>query len=165
MPANPTNALDVAAAIVEKLHTVQIVKLQKLVFYTAGEYAALTGQPLFLEDIEAWDLGPVVCDLWKTQKSNESQNDIDHSRLGDASKLNDLAQDCVSSVVEKYGAMSGAKLIDLTHLDPAWIESYVPGQARTKIPFSLIVDSFRAKPTEHLSDESLDWFFSAQNSA
>jgi uncharacterized phage-associated protein len=160
MPANSTNSLDVAAAIVDRLHPVQIVKLQKLVFYAAGEYAALTGQPLFPEDIEAWDLGPVVCNLWKTQKSNESQNDIDHSRLGDSSKLNDLAQGCVNSVVAKYGAMSGAQLIDLTHTEPAWIESYVPGQARTKIPFDLLVKSFRRKPPEaRPSDELLNRIF------
>jgi len=166
MPANSSNSLDVAAAIVERINPIGPAKLQKLVFYAAGEYAALTGESLFPENIEAWDYGPVVYSLWKTYKSFEADGDILESQLGDVNKLNDLAKGCIASVVAKYGAFSGAKLIDMTHREPAWIESYMPGHGRTEIPLNVLVESFRNRQaTSAISDELVDEFFAAQTRA
>jgi uncharacterized phage-associated protein len=164
MPSNSANALDVAAAIVERLHPIDPLKLEKLVFYAAGEYAALTGLPLFPEDLEAWEYGPAVYDVWKTYKNCED-GAIVTPQSGDPSKLNDLALGCVDSAISKYGSIPGRKLINITHDEPAWYESYVEGRYRTQIPFTILVDSFRAKHTERPSDELLDRVFSAQNSA
>lgn len=57
------NVHDVAAAIIERHHPIDPLKLQKLVYFAAGEYIALTGTPMFPEALEAWDHGPVVYDL------------------------------------------------------------------------------------------------------
>lgn len=166
MVVEPTNSLDVAAAVVERLNPISALKLQKLVFYVAGEYAALTAEPLFPEDIEAWELGPVVCDLWKEYKSfDEGQREIVEPLRGDSSKLNDLAIGCVDSVLDKYGSYPGSRLVDMSHEETAWIESYVEGQKRTKIPFSALVDSFRAKEAGTVSEVLMERIFSAQSSA
>jgi uncharacterized phage-associated protein len=144
MSANPTSALDVAAAIVKRHQPIDQLKLQKILFYAAGEYAALTGEAMFPEPLEAWDWGPVVYDLWKECHRCEDEFAITEP-LGDPSNLNSLAIACVESALDAYGERSGANLIDLTHKEPAWKDAYEPGQRRTPIPLNSLVKSFRAK--------------------
>ncbi len=145
---------DVAAAVVARHHPIDQLKLQKIVFYAAGEYSALTGLPMFPEPIEAWDYGPVVYDLYRTYKHFEGEAAIAESEQGDPSKLNALEVGCVESALAQYGEHSGANLIDLTHKEPAWRDSYVAGEMRTEIPVEALVSSFRSKyATSTLSDE------------
>jgi len=166
MVEDSPSALAVAAAIVERLHPIDTLKLEKLVFYAAGEYAALTGLPLFPEELEAWEYGPAVYDIWKTYRAFDDDRAIVKPRNGDSSKLTDLALGCVDSVISKYGSISGPKLINLTHKEPAWRDAYVQGQWRTRIPFDALLESFRRKSVETPpSDELLDRVFAAQNSA
>ncbi|MFD2419431.1 Panacea domain-containing protein [Amycolatopsis pigmentata] len=40
--------------------TLSNLKLQKLLYYAQGHYLALTGRPLFDDEIQAWSHGPVV---------------------------------------------------------------------------------------------------------
>ena len=46
--------------------TISNMKLQKLVYYAQGFALAITGKPLFQEDIEAWEHGPVAPALYPT---------------------------------------------------------------------------------------------------
>ena len=46
------------------------LKLQKLVYYAQGFTLAVTGKPLFNEEIEAWQHGPVVPDLYHKYKDH-----------------------------------------------------------------------------------------------
>lgn len=136
---------DVAAAIIERHHPIDPLKLQKLVYFAAGEFISLANQPMFPEPVEAWDYGPVVYDLYDTYRSFEGERAILEPDRGNASALNDLELGCIESALAKYGEYSGAKLIDLSHAETAWRESYVPGQRRTVIPNSLIRSAFREK--------------------
>ncbi len=40
------------------------MKLHKLLYYAAGWHLGFTGEPLFDEDIEAWQYGPVVPSIY-----------------------------------------------------------------------------------------------------
>ena len=42
------------------------LKLQKLLYNAQGVHLALTGKPLFKEELEAWNHGPVVRDVYDT---------------------------------------------------------------------------------------------------
>ena len=44
------------------------LKLNKLLYYAQGAYLARTGKPLFENRIEAWDLGPVVPEVYHKYK-------------------------------------------------------------------------------------------------
>lgn len=46
------------------------LKLQKLLYYAQGCYLALHGKPLFDEEIEAWEHGPVVPGVYQEYKEN-----------------------------------------------------------------------------------------------
>jgi uncharacterized phage-associated protein len=118
------------------------------VFYAAGEFAALTGDQLFPEPIEAWDHGPVIYDMWRTYRQYEGEAAIVDPERGDATKLNALENGCVEAALEKCGERTGTDLIESTHREPAWKETYMPGQTRTEIPAALIVSTFRAKKRE-----------------
>lgn len=151
---------DVAAAVVERHHPIDQLKLQKVIYFAAGEYAALTGEAMFPEPIEAWDYGPVIYDLWKEYHHFEEDGGIVQPESGDSSTLDDLAIGCVESALAKYGERTGANLIDITHQEPAWKDAYVAGQRRTMIPLEDLVETFRAKFSDVVvSPEVLDQLF------
>ena len=155
-----TTVHDVAAAIVERHRPIDQLKLQKIIFYAAGEYAALTGAAMFPEPIEAWDWGPAIYDIWQEYRLYEADGAIVVPESGDSSKLDELAVGCVDSALEQYGERSGANLIDLTHQEQSWKDAYLPGQRRTQIPLESLVESFRAKyATRVIADEVLDRTF------
>ena len=60
------NVNQVANWLIEKANnadngdSITNLKLQKLLYYMQGYYLAVFGKPLFEEDIEAWQYGPVV---------------------------------------------------------------------------------------------------------
>lgn len=50
------------------------LKLQKLLYYAQGVYLAITGNKLFEENIEAWQHGPVVAEVYDEYKVNGRNN-------------------------------------------------------------------------------------------
>ena len=156
-----TSAHDVAAAVIFDSGPIDALKLQKLVFLAAGEYLALTGKPMFGEDFEAWDYGPVVHAVYVTYKGSEGTGPITAAKKGDPTKLNDVARGCVESVVQRFGHATGAELIRFTHEMDPWANSYRPGQYRTLIDNQAIYDYFAQSPTTEQAAEAV----SAWNSA
>ena len=149
------SAHDVAAAVIECLGPVDALKLQKLVFLAAGEYMALTGQPMFEEPVEAWDCGPVVHTVYVAYKNTEGRESIKAARKGDPAKLNGVARSCVESVVLRFGSVTGPELIRFTHdMDP-WADTYRPGSYRTPIDNQAIYDYFAQPPTTEQAAEAV----------
>ncbi len=149
------NAHDIAAAIIHRSGAVDALKLQKLLFLTAGEYVALTGHMMFEEPIEAWDYGPVVHVVYTEYKANEGDGPIARATKGDPLLLTDVAASCVVSVVDRYGHMTGPQLINLTHEMDPWFRSYKPGVYRTPIDPQLVYDYFSKAPTTQQFAEAL----------
>ena len=44
------------------------MKLQKLMYFTYGRYAAQTGRQLFSENFQAWQYGPVLSSVYQEFK-------------------------------------------------------------------------------------------------
>jgi len=106
------SARDVAAALRERLPGLPTKKLHKLLYYCQGHHAATFGTPLFAETISAWDMGPVVGQLWREEK--------DGTPAGDPSGLNEAHLNTVGYVVSRYGTLSGTDLEHLTHAETPW---------------------------------------------
>ena len=102
----------VAAALRERLPGLPTKKLHKLLYYCQGHHLAAMGHPLFPETISAWDMGPVVGQLWHREKENGPSTD--RSALGEA-ELNTIGY-----VVSRYGALTGTDLENLTHGEEPW---------------------------------------------
>ena len=104
------------------------LKLQKLCYYAQGFHLAMYDKPLFDDDIEAWQHGPVVESLYHKYKGCGS------GAIPPAEKL-DLAlyskeiKELLNEIYQVYGQFSAWKLRELTHAEPPWKEAYDKGAA------------------------------------
>jgi uncharacterized phage-associated protein len=99
------------------------LKLQKLLAYAQQHYLAETGAPLFDDELQAWDLGPVVPEVYKVTAglktipipSNEvfAWDDVDI----------DVANFLVR-VWNKYGLIKDSRLVELSHYETPWLKAY-----------------------------------------
>ena len=97
------------------------LKLQKLLYYAQGFYLAVYDKPLFEEQIEAWEYGPVVPEIYHSFKTSgadilpkpERTENLDY----DASEL-------LSEVFAVYGQFAPWRLVELTHSEPPWKSAF-----------------------------------------
>lgn len=111
--AMPVSAHDVAAVLRERLPDLPVEKLHKLLYYCQGHHLATFGEPLFSEPISAWDMGPVVGRLWRSEKEMEQTPD---RQALDEGQLN-----TVGYVVSRYGRLTGRDLEILSHGEEPWL--------------------------------------------
>ena len=111
----PIQAHQVAAELRRRLPGVGVKKLHKLLYYCQGHHLATFDDPLFVESISAWDMGPVVGRLWKLEK--------EHGITDDEAVLDEAVLNTVGYVVSRYGALSGNDLERLTHSEDPWIDA------------------------------------------
>lgn len=105
-------AHDVAAELRRRLPGIGVKKLHKLLYYCQGHHLGTFDQPLFSERIDAWDMGPVVADLWRDE--NRGHQPPPPRPLGEA-ELNTIGY-----VISRYGNLTGNDLENLTHSEPPW---------------------------------------------
>ena len=108
-------AQQVAAELRSRLPGLGVKKLHKLLYYCQGHHLATFGSPLFPESISAWDMGPVVGSLWKSERDNGIDD-----RLID---LDEAVLNTVGYVVSRYGALTGSDLERLTHNEDPWLDA------------------------------------------
>lgn len=111
-PGDMTSAHDIAAALRDRMPALPAVKLQKLLYYCQGHHLATFGSPLFHESIVAYDMGPVVEDLWRFEKNNGPR---ENNRV-----LNEAELNTVGYVLSRYGGMTGKDLARLSHSETPW---------------------------------------------
>ena len=106
------SARDVAAALRDRLPGLAVTAEHKLLYYCQGHHLAATGEPLFSESIMAWNLGPVVAQLWKAERLGE---------VGEPRPITDeAALNTIGQVVSRYGRLRPTELIRLTHGEAPW---------------------------------------------
>lgn len=95
------------------------LKLQKLLYYAQGYHLALFGKPLFADDIEAWDLGPVVPDVYRAFKDFGGAA-ID-APISEPQNVDDTARETLDRVIDGYGQFTATRLAQMTHGEPPWL--------------------------------------------
>lgn len=105
--------IDIAAEIRRRRPGIGVVKLHKLLYFAQGHHLATFDQPLFEDTVSAWDKGPVVGALWGHETHGEPIEP--HPEQLDEAMLNTIAY-----VLSRYGQLSGAELIQLTHGQDPW---------------------------------------------
>ncbi len=88
-------------------------KLHKLLYYCQGHHLAVYGEPLFAEEICAWDMGPVVASLWREERQGISPLELPPD-------LPERALNTIGYVISRYGALNGTDLEHLTHSESPW---------------------------------------------
>jgi uncharacterized phage-associated protein len=143
-PSDPHDAVVSAHDVARELDLVRpglgVVQLHKLLWFCQGWHLALRGMPIFFEDIEAWEMGPVVADLW---------HDVAKRRTPPPPRtINPVQRDTVDYVVSRYGALSARELIHLTHRASPWMSARQHGVNTERIALTSIREHFAGEP-EH----------------
>lgn len=115
-----TTALAVANAFIQLAEqegaSISNMKLQKLVYFAQGFYAAFNnGQALFEEEIEAWKYGPVIPDLYHKFKIYLAGAIPPTHPYRDTTPLNANERAVVEWVYKNLGQHSAIKLSDFSH--------------------------------------------------
>lgn len=128
------NALDIAKYIINKCialgRPVSNLQLQKILYYVQGEFMKNSnGEALFQDDIEAWQYGPVVRDVYYAF-NNYSSSDISDIQECDE-QLTDYEKNIVDPVIEQKSKLSAWELVQKTHSERPWKDTYNKGKIIT----------------------------------
>jgi uncharacterized phage-associated protein len=138
----PVHAAEVAAEIRRHVPDMPSKKLHKLLYYCQGHHLAATGEPLFTETISAWDMGPVVGNLWHAEK--------EHAPKPSTAAMTESQLNTVGYVLSRYGNLSGRDLERLAHAEMPWrraSQSRLPGQS-SRIEQDWLLHQFRDETDE-----------------
>lgn len=115
------------------------LQLMKLVYIAHGWSLAVREKDLFPDRIEAWKYGPVIPDLYQATK-RFGRTPIPADLIdSNPSGLDPEAAAFVDDVYDKYGALSGIALSNLTHKSGTpWDQLYYEGVYNTEIPDEII---------------------------
>lgn len=133
-------ALNVAKYIVtycaEQNAPISNLKLQKILYYTWVDYYKETGRTLFWDEICAWQLGPVVPDVYYYFCSYAG---FPITQTFDIDMAED-DKDILNSIISTYSTKTAGTLVSMTHRNGSpWDRIYRGGYGlRDVIPFSLI---------------------------
>jgi uncharacterized phage-associated protein len=109
------SAHDVAAVLRARLPGISVKKLHKLLYYCQGHHLAVFGEPLFTEAVSAWDMGPVVGELWHAEKHGRAPA-LHHA-------VPQAGLNTIGYVLSRYGALTGEDLEHLTHSEAPWLHA------------------------------------------
>lgn len=122
------------------------LKLNKLLYFAQGAYLARTGTPLFSNDLEAWQYGPVVPCIYQKYKVCGKSPIMSVDEDYDPAEFTDDEVETLLDVMREYGKYTEETLVSVTHkAGTPWSDSYIPGQ-NMKIEIDLLRKFFEAHP-------------------
>jgi uncharacterized phage-associated protein len=112
-------------------YSISNLKLQKILYFVQAQFLVARGMPCFCEEIQAWEYGPVVPEVYREYKAYGGGNipAFERSerpmviRAEDIPLIDDIISECVN-----YSASS---LVELTHNQSPWQDVYMPGWNNT----------------------------------
>lgn len=118
------NVLDIANKILvkgassEEGELISNLKLQKLLYYMQGFHLAVFNEPLFEEDLYAWQYGPVVPEIYHRFKGfNNSGIEPTQEAI---TLTGEREEELFNDVFSVYGDYSAIGLMNLTHQERPW---------------------------------------------
>lgn len=115
------SVLDVANYIVAKYReiankAIDELKLQKLLYLSQRESIAITGEPMFKENMYGWRYGPVCKEVRRCYTESK----------GISTETKDIPLEVkyiLNNVIHQYGQYEPWKLVEMTHMDYSWRKS------------------------------------------
>lgn len=98
------------------------LKLQKLLYYAEGCHLAVHGSSLFSDRIEAWEMGPVIPDVYHRFKPC-GRLPIEEP-YSDVIKLAEPTQAFLLEICSVFGRFSASQLVAMTHNETPWLKTY-----------------------------------------
>ena len=109
----------------KKNYSVSNLKLQKLLYFVQAEFLVSTGKPCFPEEIEAWDFGPVVPEVYHRYKVYGSSN-ISHMPSRPLGFIAPSDKEIIEEMVDLCAEYTASQLVEITHQQDPWINAYAP---------------------------------------
>lgn len=134
------NANDIAHYIISECYRrnkpISNLKLQKMLYFAWVEYYKETSTPLFYDYICAWQLGPVVPDVYYEYCSYGGRPICELN----FTNIDEVDSEILDRAIDKYIDKSASTLVNKTHAQgTAWDIIFDGGNGnREIIPFSLI---------------------------
>lgn len=127
-----TTAMDVAKYLLSMQdddagESITNLKLQKLLYYCQGFHLAIFGEPLFEDQVAAWDHGPVVPNVYHVYK-DRGRDALPIEPFEPDVVLTADQRDLIDEVYKVYGQFSAWKLRNMTHEEMPWKKTYDEGR-------------------------------------
>jgi uncharacterized phage-associated protein len=107
------------------------LKVQKLLYYAQGLALAYWSARLFPEKIIAWQLGPVVIEVYKDyEKFGGSPLSLSPNFSPD--NYDKETKKLLKKVFDEYGKYSAGKLVDMTHNETPWKKTKINSEISIK---------------------------------
>lgn len=126
--------------------TISNLKLQKLLYYMQGFFIAVFDKKLFADPIEAWQYGPVVRSAYLHFKDFGS-NSISLPSETEVINMSSEEELLFKEVMEEYGQFSAVKLMNMTHDELPWKNTFHKNP-QGEITFDLLREYFKTQITE-----------------
>ncbi len=108
------------------------LKLQKILFYAQAESLNATGKKLFIDDVEAWQYGPVVDFVYQWLKGCGAYPVTTFDVETDTSEASAVKKQFLQEIWDKYSIYSAAHLVKQTHeAGSPWTRFYESGKHAT----------------------------------
>ena len=101
------------------------LKLQKILYFVQAEFLVSCDMPAFPEEIEAWDFGPVVPQVYHRYKIYGSSF-IPSDGVSDFGNILVNDKNRIERIVDECAPYSASQLVDITHHQTPWLMAYVP---------------------------------------
>lgn len=92
-----------------------VMKVLKLVYITHGFHLAFKDTPLIKENVQAWQYGPVIPELYFRLKTKTLGITSDYRDDREKFENDTEVKNLLEAVYRKYGKYSGGQLSNLTH--------------------------------------------------
>jgi uncharacterized phage-associated protein len=130
------------------------LKLQKLIYYSQGLHLAKTGEPLFNDDIKAWDDGPVVQEIyWNVKDIYEPKVPVEKMLCHyDNDKFDEDEYNSLLDTILNFGKYGAWDLANMSHESGGpWDIAHKQGR-NTIIEKTRIKEYFKNKKYPHIED-------------
>jgi uncharacterized phage-associated protein len=137
--------LDLAKQKNDSLTPMQLIKL---VYIAHGWMLGMHGRPLIKDEVQAWQYGPVIQNLYNVIKNFRSQPVVGPLETNDNNDLDETESDIVDQTYNLYGHYSGPALSRITHAPGTpWTNTYSPGAFGKVISNDIIEDHYQILAT------------------
>lgn len=123
------SALDVAKYVIsysnEKRYEISNLKLQKILYFIQAEFLVSENEPCFYEEIEAWNFGPVVPEVYHVYKIFGGSNI--YIRNFNKNKILQKDREIIEAMVDVCAKYSPSRLVEITHNQAPWKNAYIRG--------------------------------------
>lgn len=98
------------------------LKLQKILYFAQVYYLVNFGRPIFSEKIEAWELGPVIPEVYRKFRRYGNKPIV---VIEDKSALAEEDKEILERVWNTFGGYSASRLVNIVHAHTPWKKAFV----------------------------------------